>query len=306
MSCPRPCFKDNQCINDLKKANPQQALKDKGVIDSGCSRHMTGNMSYLSDFEELNGGYVSFGGNPKDGKITGKGSGLAWFPRHRKSRGGRNSIVCVFPVLSNGSANPKNNNKDVLVDGKEHDDDIQKSVSPDIHFSSCGDQTREQDQANAFEDALDKAKEKYNGQKKKVKSLAKTIKSVTAKAARQLAEAMTKLSMFVPGAKARLDDVVPWVFTVKVGEKMIIKSDEKMAEAEVNETFKVVVQGVIMKVTKDASVTDGDTFHIRESQSVPFVASNDVILTLAATEEGKYAFVTSADRDATASSRLSS
>nr|GEW74705.1 ribonuclease H-like domain-containing protein [Tanacetum cinerariifolium] len=35
--------------------NPQQALKDKGVIDSGCSRHMAGNMSYLSDFEELNG-----------------------------------------------------------------------------------------------------------------------------------------------------------------------------------------------------------------------------------------------------------
>nr|GEY13210.1 hypothetical protein [Tanacetum cinerariifolium] len=51
----------------------QNALKDKGVIDSGCSRHMTGNMSYLSDFEELNGGYVTFGGNPKGGKITGKG-----------------------------------------------------------------------------------------------------------------------------------------------------------------------------------------------------------------------------------------
>nr|GEZ07965.1 hypothetical protein [Tanacetum cinerariifolium] len=41
--------------------NPQQALKDKWVIDSGCSSHMTGNMSYLSDFEELNRGYVSFG-----------------------------------------------------------------------------------------------------------------------------------------------------------------------------------------------------------------------------------------------------
>nr|GEY06064.1 hypothetical protein [Tanacetum cinerariifolium] len=53
--------------------NPQQALKDKGVIDSGCSRHMTGNMSYLSDFKELNKGYVAFGGNPKGGKITGKG-----------------------------------------------------------------------------------------------------------------------------------------------------------------------------------------------------------------------------------------
>nr|GEU59732.1 putative ribonuclease H-like domain-containing protein [Tanacetum cinerariifolium] len=53
--------------------NPQQALKDKGVINSGCLRHMTGNMSYLYDFEELNGGYVTFGGNPKGGKITRKG-----------------------------------------------------------------------------------------------------------------------------------------------------------------------------------------------------------------------------------------
>nr|GEX09780.1 hypothetical protein [Tanacetum cinerariifolium] len=56
-----------------KWGNPQYALKDKGVIDSGCSRHMTGNMSYLSDFQKLNGGYVTFRGNPKGGKITGKG-----------------------------------------------------------------------------------------------------------------------------------------------------------------------------------------------------------------------------------------
>nr|GEW92940.1 uncharacterized mitochondrial protein AtMg00810-like [Tanacetum cinerariifolium] len=56
-----------------KWGNPQYALKDKGVIDSGYSRHMTWNMSYLSDFEELNGGYVAFGGNPKGGKISGKG-----------------------------------------------------------------------------------------------------------------------------------------------------------------------------------------------------------------------------------------
>nr|GEU41045.1 putative ribonuclease H-like domain-containing protein [Tanacetum cinerariifolium] len=58
--------------------NPQYALKDKGVIDSGCSRHITGNMSYLSNFKELNGRYVpleicAFGGNPKGGKISGKG-----------------------------------------------------------------------------------------------------------------------------------------------------------------------------------------------------------------------------------------
>nr|GFC58360.1 hypothetical protein [Tanacetum cinerariifolium] len=50
----------------------------------------------------------------------------------------------LFLVLSDGFTNPKNNNQDALVDGKEHDDDIQKSVSPDIHSSSCGDQTRKQ------------------------------------------------------------------------------------------------------------------------------------------------------------------
>nr|GEZ89023.1 putative ribonuclease H-like domain-containing protein [Tanacetum cinerariifolium] len=50
----------------------------------------------------------------------------------------------LFPVLSDGSTNPKNNNKDALVNGKENDDDIQKSVSPNIHSLSCGDQTRKQ------------------------------------------------------------------------------------------------------------------------------------------------------------------
>nr|GEW01522.1 putative ribonuclease H-like domain-containing protein [Tanacetum cinerariifolium] len=54
------------------KGNPQHVLKDKRSIDNGCSRHMTGNISYLSDFEELNGGCVAFGGNPKGGKISGK------------------------------------------------------------------------------------------------------------------------------------------------------------------------------------------------------------------------------------------
>ncbi|GKA52982.1 putative ribonuclease H-like domain-containing protein [Tanacetum coccineum] len=58
----------------LDHGNPQMDLQDQGVIDSGCSRHMTGNMSYLIDYEEIDGGYVAFGGNPKGGKITGKGT----------------------------------------------------------------------------------------------------------------------------------------------------------------------------------------------------------------------------------------
>ncbi|GKB69128.1 hypothetical protein Tco_0930540, partial [Tanacetum coccineum] len=44
--------------------------EDQRVIDSGCSRYMTGNMFYLTDYEELDGGYVAFKGNPKGGKIT--------------------------------------------------------------------------------------------------------------------------------------------------------------------------------------------------------------------------------------------
>ncbi|GKE24654.1 retrovirus-related pol polyprotein from transposon TNT 1-94 [Tanacetum coccineum] len=54
--------------------NPQMDLQDQGVIDSGCSRHMTGNMSYLTNYEEIDGGYVAFRGNPRGGKITGKGT----------------------------------------------------------------------------------------------------------------------------------------------------------------------------------------------------------------------------------------
>ncbi|GJS21566.1 putative ribonuclease H-like domain-containing protein [Tanacetum coccineum] len=57
---------------DHLQGNPQMDLQDQGVIDSRCSRHMTRNMSYLTDYEEIDGGYVAFGGNPKGGKITGK------------------------------------------------------------------------------------------------------------------------------------------------------------------------------------------------------------------------------------------
>ncbi|GJV13561.1 ribonuclease H-like domain-containing protein [Tanacetum coccineum] len=56
------------------KGNPQMDLQDQGVINSGCSRHMTWDMSYLTNYKEINEGYVAFGGNPKGGKNTGKGT----------------------------------------------------------------------------------------------------------------------------------------------------------------------------------------------------------------------------------------
>ncbi|GJX93602.1 putative ribonuclease H-like domain-containing protein [Tanacetum coccineum] len=70
----KPKQQEKNARKTIKQGNPQMDLQDQGVIDSGCSRHMTGNMSYLTDYEEIDGGYVAFGGNPKGGKITGKGT----------------------------------------------------------------------------------------------------------------------------------------------------------------------------------------------------------------------------------------
>nr|GEU51931.1 hypothetical protein [Tanacetum cinerariifolium] len=55
-------------LNQVSKYNrwictmehPHKALKDKGIVDSGCSRHMTGTKSYLSDYQEFDGGFVAF------------------------------------------------------------------------------------------------------------------------------------------------------------------------------------------------------------------------------------------------------
>nr|GEY35831.1 ribonuclease H-like domain-containing protein [Tanacetum cinerariifolium] len=46
---------------------------DQEIFDSGCSRHMTGNKSYIIDYQEIEGGFITFEGNSKGGKITGKG-----------------------------------------------------------------------------------------------------------------------------------------------------------------------------------------------------------------------------------------
>nr|GEY33009.1 hypothetical protein [Tanacetum cinerariifolium] len=47
--------------NKGKAGNSQNVIDDKGYENSGCSQHMTGNISYLSDYEPYDGGYVSFG-----------------------------------------------------------------------------------------------------------------------------------------------------------------------------------------------------------------------------------------------------
>ncbi|GJV25377.1 ribonuclease H-like domain-containing protein [Tanacetum coccineum] len=56
----------------IGNCNPQYTLQDQGIFDSGCSRHMTGNKSFLTDYQEIDGGFVAFRGSPKGGKITRK------------------------------------------------------------------------------------------------------------------------------------------------------------------------------------------------------------------------------------------
>ncbi|GJW31097.1 putative ribonuclease H-like domain-containing protein [Tanacetum coccineum] len=51
--------------------HPLKNMEDRGIFDSGCSGHMTGNKDHLDDFEECKGGSVTFGGSK--GYITGKG-----------------------------------------------------------------------------------------------------------------------------------------------------------------------------------------------------------------------------------------
>ncbi|GJY25572.1 hypothetical protein Tco_0400298 [Tanacetum coccineum] len=68
-------LKDHREIGDLllrpQQDHPLKNMVDRGIFDSGCSGHMTGNNDQLEDFEEFNRGYVTFGGSK--GYITGKG-----------------------------------------------------------------------------------------------------------------------------------------------------------------------------------------------------------------------------------------
>ncbi|GJU40707.1 putative ribonuclease H-like domain-containing protein [Tanacetum coccineum] len=62
----------NSAVVNAVRGKPQQ--DDTGFVDSGCLRHVTGNIAYLSDFKEFDGGYVAFGGGAHGGRITGKGT----------------------------------------------------------------------------------------------------------------------------------------------------------------------------------------------------------------------------------------
>ncbi|GJR14372.1 hypothetical protein Tco_0797024, partial [Tanacetum coccineum] len=64
-------------VNNVTTARPNEIVSvaegnGENVVN-GCSRNMTGNKSFLTDYQEIDGGFVAFKGSPKGGKITGKG-----------------------------------------------------------------------------------------------------------------------------------------------------------------------------------------------------------------------------------------
>nr|GEX52696.1 hypothetical protein [Tanacetum cinerariifolium] len=64
-----PIIEEYESDSDNDLDDPHRALKDKRIIDSGCSRYMTGNKAHLADYQEFKGGSVAFGGS--NGRILG-------------------------------------------------------------------------------------------------------------------------------------------------------------------------------------------------------------------------------------------
>ncbi|GKB08090.1 ribonuclease H-like domain-containing protein [Tanacetum coccineum] len=143
--------------------NPQLELYEKGVINSGCSRHMTRNKSYLSDYKEIDGGFVAFGGDPKGGRITVKedtniaGTGPNWLFDIDALTISMNYKPVVAGNQTNGNVGTKENidagqdRKKIVPDQKyillpllTYDPSLSKSSkdSPDAGFKPSGEEEK--------------------------------------------------------------------------------------------------------------------------------------------------------------------
>ncbi|GKA72300.1 putative ribonuclease H-like domain-containing protein [Tanacetum coccineum] len=114
-------------------------LKRHNYVDArGRSKHMTGNMSYLSDFKEFDEGYVTFRGGAKGGKITGKGNLKTSTEEsigagHSSKEIGSNQDYIFMPLWKDGSLfdsslkNASNDEPQPSSDAeKKHDEGVNK------------------------------------------------------------------------------------------------------------------------------------------------------------------------------------
>ncbi|GJV52106.1 ribonuclease H-like domain-containing protein [Tanacetum coccineum] len=71
VACQPKVWSDAPIIEEYESDSEDEALQNKEIVDSGCSKNMTGNKAYLAKYQDFNGGPVDFGGSK--GYITGKG-----------------------------------------------------------------------------------------------------------------------------------------------------------------------------------------------------------------------------------------
>ncbi|GJU06102.1 putative ribonuclease H-like domain-containing protein [Tanacetum coccineum] len=118
--------------NGFNAGKPQH--DDKGFVDSGCSRHMTGNIAYLSDFKQFDGGYVAFGGGAYGGKISGKVS-ASTISNVSLSTSEENSQECI---QDEDGLNNENAEQERFLDDNSSKDVGQQVniVSPDVNTGS--------------------------------------------------------------------------------------------------------------------------------------------------------------------------
>ncbi|GJY58761.1 ribonuclease H-like domain-containing protein [Tanacetum coccineum] len=109
---------------------PQKAVTNQGIVDSGCSRHMTGNKAYLAEYQDFNGGPVAFGGSK--GYITGKVTRVMFPYSDSKKEVESAQDYFVLPIWSSYSSTVKrstakdageapNKHPDLKTDEKQED-----------------------------------------------------------------------------------------------------------------------------------------------------------------------------------------
>nr|GFC04541.1 hypothetical protein [Tanacetum cinerariifolium] len=134
-----------KAVNTACYANFKGRLMKDFLLDTLCT-----GPTWLFDIDSLLG---TMNYHPVSvANQTNSGAGFQDSFDAEKAREEVTQTYVLFPAWSAGFMNPRDNDKDALVDGKEHGVDIQKFVSADIHFSSSSAQTRKQADKTKRED----------------------------------------------------------------------------------------------------------------------------------------------------------
>nr|GEU87077.1 hypothetical protein [Tanacetum cinerariifolium] len=105
--------------------NPQDALQDQEIFNNGCSRHMIGNKSYLTDYQEIDGKIAAFEGNAKGGNQTNGNAGTK--ANINAGQVGKKTVpgpqYVLLPLLTTDSQGLKSSEDEVVDDaGKKNKD----------------------------------------------------------------------------------------------------------------------------------------------------------------------------------------